>query len=89
MPNARVLKDIRSKKRLFSEKALIELKKNKLDTSIVSVILQNGDVDLWNKKRLDTCVQYDIQGENTYKNVLLTIKNSDSIAVIEKVTVKK
>ncbi len=89
MPNARVLKDIRTKKRLFTSEAINELKKHQIDTSAISVILQNGDVDLWNKKRLDTCIQYDIQGENPYENITLTVKNSDSIAVIERVSFRK
>ncbi len=88
MPNARVLKDIRIKKRFFSAEAIQELQKKKLDTSIVSTILQNGDVDLWNKKRLDTCIQYNIQGVESYDNIIITVKNSDSTAVIEKIMFK-
>ncbi len=88
MPNARVLKDIRIKKRYFSTEVMSELQRHQLDTSVISHILQNGDVDLWNKKRLDTCIQYNIQGENKYKNITLTIKNSDSTALVEKILIK-
>lgn len=88
-PNARVLKNIKTKKRIYSKNTLDVLKKSNLDTSIVSKILKNGDVDLWNKKRLDTCISYEITGISNYENVTITVKNSDSIALIEKVIIHK
>lgn len=88
-PNARVLKNIKTKKRIYSKNTLDVLKKSNLDTSIVSKILKNGDVDLWNKKRLDTCISYEITGTSNYENVTITVKNSDSIALIEKVIIHK
>ena len=39
------------------------------------------------KIKLDTCVQYYIQGENELKNIQLTIKNCESVAFIESIKV--
>lgn len=88
-PNARVLKNIRIKKRRFSKEALWALKNYRLDTSVVSKILQNGDVDMWNKIKSDTCTQYNIQGEKQLENITITVKNCDSIAIVQEVKVIK
>jgi hypothetical protein len=87
LPNARVLKNIRTKTRIFSEEAQLNLKTYKIDTASISQILKNGDVNLMDKIKLDTCVQYYIQGENELKNIELTIKNCESVAFIESIKV--
>jgi hypothetical protein len=87
-PNSRVLKNIRIKNRTFSSEALTVLNTHGIDTSHISQILKNGNVDLWNKVKLDTCFQYDIKGRKDLKNVTLTIKNCDSTAFIEKITIE-
>lgn len=87
LPNARVLKSIRRKPQVFSSEALQVLYSNKIDSSRVSQILKNGNVDIWNKIKLDSCFQYNIQGRDSLKNIMLTVKRCDSIAFIEKITV--
>ena len=87
LPNARVLKNIRTKTQIFSEEAQLNLKTYKIDTASISQILKNGDVNLMDKIKLDTCVQYYIQGENELKNIQLTIKNCESVAFIESIKV--
>jgi hypothetical protein len=87
-PNARVLKNIRIKDRIYSEEALTNLNLKKLDTSIVSKILKNGDADMWNKVKIDTCTQYQIKGKKELKNITLTINNCDSVAFIEKIIIE-
>lgn len=85
-PNARVLKNIRIKDRIFSSEALTVLNSKKIDTASISQILKNGNVDIWNKIKLDTCIQYNIKGRKNLKNVTLTITNCNSTAIINKIT---
>lgn len=88
LPNARVLKSIRRKAQVFSPEALKVLNSNKIDSLSVYQILKNGNVDIWNKIKLDTCFQYNIQGKDSLKNILLTVKRCDSVAFIEKITIE-
>ena len=88
-PNARVLKNLRTKERVYSKEALESMYYYQLDTSTVSKILTNGNVDLGNKIKLDSCLyQYSIQGSKKLKNIELIVKNCDSTAFIEKITVE-
>ena len=88
-PNARVLKNLRVKDRIYSKEALATLSHYHLDTAVVSNILTNGNVDLRDKIKLDSCLyQYNIKGENELKNITLTIKNCDSAIYVHKISVK-
>lgn len=88
-PNARVLKNIRIKERKFSESSLNFFNDNKIDTSLVSLILKNGDVD-FNKSNTDAkpCNIYFISGDSENKSIELEVENCDSIATIKKVSIK-
>jgi hypothetical protein len=88
-PDARVLKDIRIKERVYSENALEIINTSKIDTSSISKILKSGVVDLWNKVKLDSCFyQYDIKGEKELKNITLTVINCDSTAIIKNIKIE-
>ncbi|RXP57086.1 DUF4258 domain-containing protein [Lutibacter sp. HS1-25] len=88
-PNARVLKNLRTKERIISKEAISTLSFYNLDTAAISKILTYGDVDLLNKVKLDTCLyQYTIQGKQELENVSITIKNCDSTIYIEKIILK-
>ncbi|AMC10034.1 hypothetical protein Lupro_01630 [Lutibacter profundi] len=88
LPNARVLKSIRRKPQIFSPEVLQIIHSKKIDSSTINQILKNGNVDIWNKLKLDSCMQYNIQGRNNLKNIMLTVKRCDSVAFIEKITVE-
>lgn len=88
-PNARLLKNIRLKERIFSNEALSTLKTFEIDTATISQILKDGDADMWNKVKLDTCIQYSITGNNGLKHISIIVKNCDSVAFIEKITIQK
>lgn len=88
LPNARVLKNIRIKNRVFSDDVLTVLNSRKIDTAVISQILKKGNVDIFNKIRLDSCIQYDIKGKKELKNIILTVKNCDRITSIEKIIIK-
>ena len=87
-PNARVLKNIRIKNRVFSEEVFALINSNKIDTATISQILKKGNVDIRNKIKMDTCIQYKIKGKNELNTVLLTIKNCDSTAYIESIRIE-
>lgn len=87
-PNARVLKNISKKQFVFSEKVTDLFKNKEVDSLQVLQVLKNGDVDMWNKIKADSCIQYDITGVKSLKNITVTIKNCDSIATIKNVVIK-
>lgn len=86
-PNARVLKNIRLKKPIFSKKAKQIITEKKIDTASISAILKNGNADMWNKIKKDTCTQYKITGKDSLKNVTLVIDNCSSTAIIRNIKV--
>jgi hypothetical protein len=89
-PNARVLKNLRVKERIFSKNSLNILNiSTKIDTADISQILKNGNVDLMNKIKLDSCLyQYNIQGKKELKNITLTVINCESTTIIERISIK-
>ncbi|HKJ06313.1 MAG TPA: hypothetical protein VJ970_02480 [Flavobacteriaceae bacterium] len=84
-PNARVLKNIRTKKLMYSNEVNLLLTKKNIDTLQIAKILENGNVDMWNKIQLDTCTEYKITGRKKLKNVQLMVQNCDSTATITKI----
>ncbi|MCF6181341.1 hypothetical protein [Lutibacter sp.] len=88
LPNARVLKSIRNKPIVFSPEVILLLDSNKIDSVSIAQILKDGDVDIWNKVKLDSCIKYNIQGEDSLKNITLSVKRCKSIAYIEKISIK-
>ncbi|MCP9200663.1 hypothetical protein MKO06_12145 [Gramella sp. GC03-9] len=88
-PNARVLKNIRTKKQSFSENSLEFFRINQLDTSLVSRALEDGDVD-FSKSETDRepCNIYYITG-SFQPSIELEVENCDSIATIKSVQLKK
>lgn len=85
-PNARVLKNIRIKNRVFSSEVLTILDSKKIDTATISQILKNGNVDILHKIKLDSCLyEYNISGKKELKNITLTITNCDSTAIVKNI----
>ena len=86
--DARTLKTIRIKKRLFSEDALNTLNNSKIDTAIISTILNAGDVNFGKSKpRIKPCAEYFITGKGDLNHIDLYIIRCDSTATIDKITV--
>ena len=93
-PNARVLKNIRNKDRTLSLKSIATIKKNRLDTSFISLALKDGNV-LFSKSNtsLDSCKIYQIEFptviESKIKLVYLTIENCNKIAFVQEIEIRK
>ena len=86
--DARTLKTIRIKKRLFSEDAKNAMHKFDIDTLNIATILYTGDVDFGKgSPRQKPCAEYYITGKKDLENVSLLVKRCDSTATIEKVIV--
>ncbi|CAI8396325.1 MAG: Uncharacterised protein [Polaribacter sejongensis] len=87
--DARTLKTIRVKERLFSEDAKNAMQKFDIDTLKIATILKTGDVDFGKgNPRQKPCAEYYIAGEKELKSISLLVKRCDSTATIEKVIVK-
>lgn len=87
--DARTLKSIRIKKREFSKDALKVLESTWIDTSQISSILKNGDVDFTKSKaRLKPCAEYYISGNDNLKNISLYVIRCDSVSTIKNIIYK-
>lgn len=88
-PNARVLAEIESKTRLYSENSEKFMQEHKIDTAEISGILNAGKV---NFDRSDVhatpCNQYYISGSTKDTIVELEIQNCDTIATIRSIRFK-
>lgn len=81
--DARVLKNIRIKKRQFSKEVKVAMESNHIDTADISSILLKGDVDFSKSNtKLDSCKTYFIEGLVKDKKIGMIIFNCDSIAKI-------
>ncbi len=89
-PTSRVLKNIRIKERIFSEKVLIDMNTYQIDTSDISALLLKGNVDFSRSNtKLDSCKTYFIEGPVKEKIISLLIENCDSIARINTLHITK
>ena len=86
--DARTLKTIRIRERLFSDEAKNAMFQYNIDTTKISTILYTGDVDFGKgKPRQKPCAEYFITGKKELEKVSLLVKRCDSSATIEKVIV--
>ncbi|MDC8004030.1 hypothetical protein POV27_08195 [Aureisphaera galaxeae] len=83
LPNARVLKNIRLKERVFSDKVLQELASKQLDTSAISTLLEDGDV-LFSESNTDgdPCNVYVIRGKASEQWLKITVENCENQAKV-------
>ena len=87
--DARTLKTIRVRERLFSDEAKTAMQKFDIDTLKIATILYTGDVDFGKgNPRKKPCAEYFITGTKELEKVSLLVKRCDSTATIEKVIVE-
>lgn len=87
--DARTLKTIRIREKVYTSEAQAVLTQNDLDSVTVNAILKNGDVNFSESKpRIKPCPEYLISGKDSLKNIQLYIKRCDSTATIQKVFIK-
>ncbi|MFL1012884.1 hypothetical protein [Flavisericum labens] len=82
-PGARVIKNINSKKVVYSESIQNTLMNNNIDSAEIIKVLRKGDIDFSESNpRKEPCGLYMVEGEFENNEVFLTIENCDSIATI-------
>ena len=87
--DARTLKSIRIKERMFSKDAKSAMYKFNIDTLNISTILYTGDVDFGkSNQRKEPCAEYYITGTKELENVSLLVKRCDSASTIEQVIIE-
>lgn len=87
-PSARVKKNIRLKKQIFSDEVSSQISSNNIDTVRINQVIRKGYVNFSESNtKLDSCKIYIIEGEYKKEKIKLTIKNCDSTAVIQKVDI--
>ena len=86
--DARTLKTIRIKKRIFSDDAKRVMQNSNIDTLKIATILYTGDVDFGKSKpRQKPCAEYFVNGNHELNNVSLYISRCDSTAIIDKIII--
>ena len=87
--DARTLKTIRIRDKVYSPEAQAVLTRNNLDSLTINAILKNGDVNFGKSKpRIKPCPEYYITGTDSLKNIHLYFKRCDSVATLQKVIIK-
>jgi len=85
--DARVKKNIRIKNRIITNEAQTQFQNLQIDTSSISSLLSNGDVDFKKSQtNLDSCKVYYIEGKFQEQNLAMLFQNCDSTATIQKVS---
>jgi len=88
-PDARTLKNIKIKQRVFSTQSLQELKNNNLDTATVSSLLKLGDVNFGESNtKLDSCKVYVIEGSVKKIKLKMSVQNCEKTATITAIAVQ-
>jgi len=83
-PNARTLKNIRIKDRVYTPEAIQFFQTNKLDTAFVSTVLEEGKVNFGKSETdRDACNIYFVTGKLDSAKLELQIENCDSTATIQ------
>lgn len=86
-PNARTIKNISQKQKIYSDDAILIMQSFEMDTTIVSDLIKYGDVNFSESDtKAEDCKTYIIK--NNYKNqkFRLQIKNCDSLVTIQTIT---
>ncbi len=88
-PNCRTLKDIRIKKRNFSESVQQLINSKDLDTAAITDAYKNGNIDFSRSNtKLKSCKTYIVNSQFNKKSYEFFVENCDSIAIIKKVIIK-
>jgi hypothetical protein len=88
-PNARTIKNISIKERFYSEETKQAMQNYSLDTLAVSRLIKTGSVNFSESDtKADSCKTYLLESELNDKDVELWIKNCDSSATIQSISIK-
>ncbi len=84
LPEDRVLKTLRTKQRVFDDKALLFFQQQNIDTSLIESFLTDGNVN-FNKsqQRKKPCNFYYIESKYQQNKLGINIKNCDTLVTIQ------
>jgi hypothetical protein len=89
-PEARVLKNISTKKHMYSQEIYEFMKNNQIDSSEVAQIIRHGNVNFSESQtKLDSCKIYIIEGDHNEREISISLENCDSIARINTIKIKQ
>lgn len=89
-PNARTIKNISIKKKVYSENATAFMHMYQIDTLEVSRLIHTGDVNFSESDtKSEGCKTYSIENTLEDKDITLKIENCDSIATIKDILIIK
>jgi hypothetical protein len=85
-PDARVLKNIRTKTLEYSTEAKDFMASKNIDTTNINYILFKGDIDFSKSEtRIEPCNIYFVEGEIEGKDTGLRVENCEKIATIKSI----
>ncbi len=88
-PDARVLKNIRLKERIFTEGSLATINSKDIDTAAISKALKYGDVDFSaSTTDLDSCKIYRITFKDSIKTISFDAENCKNTATISNLAIE-
>ena len=88
-PNARTIKNISIKERMFSETVKDQMTYHSIDTLAISNLIKTGNVNFSESDtKADSCKTYLIENQLNDKDVQLWVRNCDSIATIQSLLIK-
>lgn len=89
LPNCRILKDIRLKKRAFDPIVQQLINNKTLDTAAISAAYTNGNVDFSKSNtKLKSCKTYIIENIYQDKSYEFLVENCDSVAMVKHVVIR-
>ena len=89
-PEARVLKNINTKKIAYSHHVESLIDHKTIDSSTISYVLKKGDINFSKSNaRQEPCGVYTIEGFDNDNDITLTIENCDSIATVLTIVVER
>lgn len=84
LPNGRVLNTLKSKQRVFDQKALTFFQNQQIDTSKIESFLTEGNVNFdKSRQREKPCNFYLIESEYQKEKLGFQVKNCDSLVTIQ------
>ena len=84
-PNARTIKSIRSKAKVFSPESYLFINSQNIDTTTVNSLIATGDVNFSKSEtKLDSCNIYYIENKLNNNPVTITVRNCETTAYIDK-----
>jgi|SRR5690606_390769 len=88
-PEARTMKNINSKKIIYSADFEQTLAEHKMDTATINTVLKRGDIDFSKgEPRKKPCGLYYIEDSSNNSEISFFVENCDSIATLSGLSIK-